>query len=193
MITTKITKPRGRPAKLDREKAAEAAMRLFWQKGYDSVGVAELSEVIGVKPPSLYAAFGNKVGLLREAAALYARRDGRFVADVAPLAASADVLLSGVLKAAAEAYTIDPETRGCLILDGTRNSADVEARTEMWRLRQSTRDYLAAEFARVDADAPEALAEYTLVCMTGLSGSARDGVDRETLLSCAALMAAGRA
>ena len=48
----------------------ETALALFHERGYDAVGVAELSQATGVKPPSLYAAFGSKQGLFERAVAL---------------------------------------------------------------------------------------------------------------------------
>ncbi len=46
------------------DAAIDTAMKLFHARGYDAVGVAELGEELGITPPSFYAAFGSKAGLL---------------------------------------------------------------------------------------------------------------------------------
>jgi AcrR family transcriptional regulator len=67
-----VEKPRpGRPWSFDRDKAVETAIRLFWHHGYEGISVGDLTKKIGVAPPSLYAAFGSKAGLYREAVDRY--------------------------------------------------------------------------------------------------------------------------
>lgn len=48
----------------NRSKLQENALRLFSDRGYDSVGVQEIVEACGVKKPTLYHYFGSKLGLL---------------------------------------------------------------------------------------------------------------------------------
>ncbi|HAO2892184.1 TPA: helix-turn-helix transcriptional regulator, partial [Escherichia coli] len=52
--------PKGRPRAFDRDAALERAMRVFWQKGYDSASMSDLTEAMQINAPSLYAAFGSK-------------------------------------------------------------------------------------------------------------------------------------
>ncbi len=60
-------RPRGRPRSFDREAALEAAMEVFWHKGFDAASLSDLTEAMGINPPSLYAAFGDKEKLYLEA------------------------------------------------------------------------------------------------------------------------------
>ena len=67
---------RGRPREFDRGQALEKAMRLFWSRGYDAISMADLRAELGITQASLYAAFGSKEQLFREAVELYRRTAG---------------------------------------------------------------------------------------------------------------------
>src|SRR5690606_38817303 len=63
VATKNISRPRGRPRRFDPEQAVAIAQQLFHARGYDAVSIAELTEALGINPPSFYAAFGNKASL----------------------------------------------------------------------------------------------------------------------------------
>lgn len=51
-------------------------MRLFWRKGFSATSISDLCEVMEIKPPSLYAAYGNKEALYLQAVEHYAQTLG---------------------------------------------------------------------------------------------------------------------
>jgi AcrR family transcriptional regulator len=66
----------GRPRGFDRDAALEAAMFLFWRKGFAATSMNDLCGTMGVGSPSLYAAFGSKEALYLEAIEHYIRTKG---------------------------------------------------------------------------------------------------------------------
>ena len=71
----------GRPRGFDRDAALEAAMVLFWRKGFATTSMNDLCEAMGVRSPSLYAAFGSKEALYLEAIEHYVQTQGPPVWD----------------------------------------------------------------------------------------------------------------
>src|SRR4051794_32394754 len=69
---------RGRPLSFDREAALDKAMHVFWEKGYEAASIADLTAAMGITPPSLYTAFGDKEHLFLEAIEAYGRGPGAF-------------------------------------------------------------------------------------------------------------------
>jgi AcrR family transcriptional regulator len=61
----------GRPISFDKEAALEAAMLLFWERGYEGTSMADLTQAMGLNPSSIYAAFGNKYALFSLAVKRY--------------------------------------------------------------------------------------------------------------------------
>ena len=62
----------GRPLSFDREAALEKAMLAFWESGYETTSISDLTAAMGVTAPSIYAAFGDKKRLFLEAMRRYA-------------------------------------------------------------------------------------------------------------------------
>jgi AcrR family transcriptional regulator len=62
----------GRPISFDKDAALEAAMLLFWERGYEGTSMADLTQAMGLNPSSIYAAFGDKQELFALVAKRYA-------------------------------------------------------------------------------------------------------------------------
>src|SRR3546814_7402993 len=67
-------KKSGRPLSFDRDTALERAMLVFWRYGYEAASLQELTSAMGITPPSLYAAFGDKEKLFLEAVERYSSK-----------------------------------------------------------------------------------------------------------------------
>jgi AcrR family transcriptional regulator len=61
----------GRPINFDKDAALEAAMLLFWERGYEGTSMTDLTQAMGLSPSSIYAAFGGKHALFALAVKRY--------------------------------------------------------------------------------------------------------------------------
>lgn len=107
----------GRPRSFDTDKALDEAMEVFWRHGYDGASLAMLTKAMGIKPPSLYAAFGSKEGLLKAALDRYAQRRSEHMRFVLAGETAHDVA-ERFLSSIAESHTDPANPPGCLLVQG---------------------------------------------------------------------------
>jgi TetR/AcrR family transcriptional repressor for divergent bdcA len=181
---------RGRPRGFCPDQAAEKAMRLFASRGYDGIGIAELSEELGINPPSLYAAFGSKRGLFERALELYAERFGGDLPKALESEERLEDAISALLAAAADAYTRDREAAGCMVIEGARGGAP-DVCPMLNEAQAAIRHLILERIRRGGAPSPELLCDYVIAVLRGLSASARRGMDRDRLRGVAAIAAQG--
>src|ERR1700754_2733841 len=82
----------GRPREFDAETALDQAMEVFWRHGYEGATIAQLTEAMGINPPSLYACFGNKEGLLKAALDRYTKLRDEWMEEVLAAPSARDVV-----------------------------------------------------------------------------------------------------
>ena len=180
---------RGRPRSFDRAIALEQAMRVFWAKGYAGASMSDLTAAMGIASPSLYAAFGSKEGLYREAIALYVDTQGGqlWQAMEAPTAREAvERLLRGVVQS----FTSGDCPVGCMVMQTAIETGDLspELSTALCEVRATSGDAVAARLRRAVDDgefAPDtdirAIGDFYATIHKGLSLSAKGGATREEL------------
>ncbi|HEU5127670.1 MAG TPA: TetR/AcrR family transcriptional regulator [Glycomyces sp.] len=187
---------RGRPRSFDRDAALERALRVFWEHGYEPASIAALTEAMGVRPASLYAAFGDKRRLFSEAVARYQATYGAFSRAALAEEPTARGAVERMLREFAVNYTDPGHPPGCLVISGAINHGPDSAEVEE-ELREHRRRACAAIANRIregvksgelpeDTDA-DALADYIAVVVRGMSRSAQDGATAEELLKVAEL------
>lgn len=194
VVTKKIGK-RGRPRGFDVDGAIATAMDLFHRRGYDGVGVAELSKEIGITAPSLYSAFGSKRELFERVLQRYVQEKGCWLPAALAEGETLEAAISNLFVQAAENYAANPEKAGCLVMDATRNCTDVGALGMTAGFRQATRQVICDRIKKDDPNLTpsqsDALANYAIVMLVGLSGSARDGMGPDDLRTTAKIAAEG--
>lgn len=106
-----------RPISFDRERILDIALGAFQETGFSNTGIATLVEKMGLKPSSLYGAFGSKEGLFIEVLKRYSSQS---LAQIEQLLGSASSPLAGVkaLIAAVAQDAIACESHpGCLLVN----------------------------------------------------------------------------
>ena len=72
----------GRPKRLDRSHVVDVALCQYWQKGIDSVAMADVARLSGYDRAGIYKEFGGESGLVDEVLAAY---DEEYVAPRWPI------------------------------------------------------------------------------------------------------------
>lgn len=181
---------RGRPRSFDRDAALRRAMELFWEKGYEATSTAELCHRLGIAAPSLYAAFGSKAELFREAAALYARVEGQEIWGALLERCAARQAVEQFLLRSARSFTRAHQPRGCLIVLGALH-ADRDGEAARQDLSRRRRENLEMLKGRLDLAVEERelppntdtarMARFYITVQQGMSIQARDGAGFEDL------------
>jgi AcrR family transcriptional regulator len=192
---------RGRPRAFDRDAALERATCLFWTKGFEATSIADLTQVMGIGAPSLYAAFGSKEALYAEALRHYAETNERHVWAGFRSAATARKAVQSFLMDSAAALTgcVVDIPRGCMV---TLSSVGSEGHTELGELVRSARAVtLERLLTRLDQAVAEgeipastdlhALARFVQTIQAGMSILARDEASRAELEAVADVAMAG--
>ncbi|PXA96089.1 TetR family transcriptional regulator [Nostoc sp. 3335mG] len=189
-MTTNNPRPRGRPRRFDPDGAVATAQALFHARGYDEVSVADVTDALGINPPSFYAAFGSKAGLYARVLDRWSETGAiplaRILRPDRPVAEALAELLEQAARHYAADPAIDPAAAGCMVLEGTR-CADPDARDTALGFSRAAeaviRTYVAARHPE-DADR---LTDFVTTTMTGLSARARSGHGLDQLLATARL------
>lgn len=181
---------RGRPRSFDKDAALARAMDVFWSKGYEGASLSDLTAAMGIASPSLYAAFGSKEELFRQALALYGRTEGAEIWDAVTSASSAYEAVEGFLMQSARVFTRRGRPTGCLVVLSALHATESceTVRRELIRARAQNVEDLAERLAQGVAagELPPtvdvtAVASYYITVQQGMSIQARDGASRETL------------
>jgi TetR/AcrR family transcriptional regulator, copper-responsive repressor len=194
-VVTKPSRARGRPRGFDQEAALERAMKVFWRHGYEATSISELTRAMGINPPSLYAAFGDKERLFLAAVERYSRGIGRTPEAVLDEAPTAREAIGRLLEKAARDFTDRRHPPGCLLIMAAANSSAGSAHVQAalakrrkageakftLRILRGVRD--GELHAGTDAGA---LGKFYYTVFAGMSVQARDGATRKSLLATAA-------
>jgi len=181
---------RGRPLAFERDAALEQAMRLFWNRGYEATSVSDLTEAMGITPPSLYGTFGDKKRLFMEAVNRYQAGPGGFAKNALVEEPTGERAIRRLLMDAIECFTDCRHPWGCMVvlaaINCTTESRDVLNSLAGRRsdLEHAVRDRIAT--ARTVGEIPvntdvDALAGAVTASLYGIALKARDGASRASL------------
>jgi AcrR family transcriptional regulator len=185
----------GRPRAFDTDAALDQAMEVFWRHGYEGATIAQLTEAMGINPPSLYAAFGSKEGLLKAALDRYTEKRNAWMEEVLS-APTAREVAERMLMETADIQTDPTNPPGCLLVQGglACGTGSENVPFELAARRAQTEDQLHERFVRAKAEGdlkatsdPAALARYLSAVSAGMGVMASSGADRDALRQVAAV------
>jgi len=179
----------GRPRAFDPDAALERAMHVFWAKGYEGASLSNLTRVMRINRPSLYAAFGNKEKLFRKVLDRY--MDGPLAYFGKALAApkARDVVEQIFFGAAKMAG--DPRfPSGCLMVQGALavGNAARSVQKEAVGRRAASEVALRRRLQRAKREGdlpknsdPAELARYVMTVLQGMAVQGANGAGRDQL------------
>lgn len=183
---------RGRPRGFDRDVVLAKAAGVFARDGYEGLSVADLAAELGLNHPSLYAAFGPKAALYREALDW---AETRWAKDARRVLATRGVVraVGALLERQVEVFV---EQKGCMLSDAMQTHARdhaLEARHAR-RLRNAMISVVKERLEEAVCDGEldrskdvRLLATYLVTQVHGLSVLARDGAELAMLKSVAGI------
>jgi AcrR family transcriptional regulator len=179
----------GRLRTFDIEKAIDIATELFWKKGYEQTSVADLTEDMGIAPPSFYSAFESKDGLFRKVIHHYTTKYLGFMED-AFRQPTARGVAETMLYGCADVYSDPANPGGCLLMNsslpslettvGVRQELATQRKARRTRLRKRFQEAKASGDLPSDAD-PEELARFVMSIGWGLAVDAQSGASKRDL------------
>lgn len=189
-ISSRSRPQKGRPRAFDRDKALLQALKVFWMRGYAPASIAELCTVMGIVPPSLYAAFGNKAKLFLEAVDYYETTFWDATWERMSTEPDISSAIRDFFQESADILTEPEAPCGCMVVLAAVNvSGDAEEVTAALKaLRQEGRDFLKQRLdtgvlagqLKCDTDT-RALAYALNTVLEGMSLQSHDGMSRDDL------------
>ncbi|WP_088925373.1 TetR/AcrR family transcriptional regulator [Burkholderia multivorans] len=182
----------GRPREFDREMALKRAMHAFWRRGYEGTSMSDLVEAMGIASARIYAAFGSKEELFREAVALYEKGDGSFADRALREEANVCASIERMLRDAIATYTKRGHPHGCMVVSAATNCAAENEGVMDWLAahRHARTHSIAERFKLAEKQGQfmpgtnvKALADFYAAQLHGISVQSRDGVPKERLLA----------
>jgi len=176
----------GRPRSFDEEVALEAAMLLFWMKGYEGATTSDLANTMGINASSMYAAFGSKEELFKRAFIRYCHEHLTFFPKALALPTMCETV-TALLEGTVGLVTKPGYPRGCLMVQGGMATAQpIRAFLSTYRKQGDDALRRRVEMARKQGDLdptldPRDFARYLITLTTGMAVQATNGARKAEL------------
>lgn len=181
----------GRPRAFDVDEALDAAVQVFWRRGFAGASLTELAAAMGVNKPSVYGAFGDKSHLFQAALRRYVERNMGYVTDALERPTARECARS-FLTGNALAVTMPGHPAGCLSVQAVATADDSGEFATLAENRAAVQQLFADRFRRAIADGdlpagedPDELAMFLITLSSGFAVRAADGTPRDSLLAAA--------
>ena len=182
-------KKTGRPRAFVHEGALEAAMRVFWEKGYEGTSIGDLTCAMGINRSSLYTIYGDKDAIFRQVLLRYQEGPAFYLQQALQEPTSRRVIES-LLRGAADLLTNPSNPKGCLVTQAALavGKGAESAKQALTAFRQTSEDALVERFVKAQCTGdlplktdPGDLARYVLTFLAGLGVQGIDGTTKEQI------------
>ncbi len=177
----------GRPREFDTEKALDKALDVFWRNGYEGTSISELTQAMGISPPSLYAAFGNKEKLFHSALDRYAEVRKQVWAELMK-EPTARAMMERLFDRVIEFYATESNPNCCMLVKLSTAECDHVLGEHLRAKRAEAEAMLLERFTKARTDGelpgdiePSDLAGYFMTVLDGISVRAAAGASAEEL------------
>lgn len=181
----------GRPRAFDVDQALDAAVEVFWRRGFAGASLSDLAAAMGVNKPSVYGAFGDKSQLFQAALRRYVERSMGYVTDALERPTARECARAFLIGNAL-AVTMPGRPTGCLSVQAAVTPDDSGEFAVLAENRAAVQQLFAERFRRAIADGdlpagedPDDLAIYLITVSSGFAIRAADGTPQEALLATA--------
>jgi AcrR family transcriptional regulator len=179
----------GRPREFDVTAALDAAMRVFWEKGYEGATLADLSEAMRINRSSIWAAFGTKEDLFKQSFERYINTYQRYLREALAKPTIREVIESS-LRSTVDFLATPGNPKGCLSVHGALATGDDANPIKQWLIQGRKQGLAVArerfEQAKKSGDLspdvdPAALSRYVATIIQGLGVQSASGATKAEL------------
>lgn len=188
----------GRPINYNADEVLEAAMGVFWRKGYETTSLSDLLAAMGLSRSSFYSAYGSKRQLFLNCLERYQNLTAKELNERLALAGSGRAFINETLLWAIDEVVEGIDPRGCLIVNTASEFAQRDGAVAE-RVRRGLEQYRTIFLEAVHRGQAEGeidaqkdallVASYLVTSMSGLRTMVKAGVDLESLRAMAGMVA----
>jgi AcrR family transcriptional regulator len=179
----------GRPRGFDTTAALDAAMRVFWEKGYEGATLNNLTDAMRINRSSMWAAFGNKEELFKQAFDRYLTTYQAYMREALEKPTVREVIET-TLRKTVEFLSTPGNPKGCLSVHGALAVGDEADPVKQWLIQGRKHGEAVArkrfEKAKKSGELgpdedPAALARYVGTLIQGLGVQGASGATKAEL------------
>lgn len=182
-------RPMSRTKNFDELQVLDKAVALFRRQGYQATSPADLVAVLGISRSSLYSTYGDKRALFIKALQRYRAATTAALLAIAGQAKDVKTLIKEIFDLTMNGCLEETMPKGCFLVNSVAELPQQE--TELFAIVNESRADHRQVFVQLlqkgqqsgqltTALEPEALADYMVNCLSGISITAKGGASRET-------------
>ncbi len=189
-IHPELKRRRGRPKCFDEQEALQKAMMLFWKYGYEATAMSDLTKALNLTAPSIYSTFGDKSQLFHACLDYYLKHEACSLDLIFQQAETAKVAIELYLYENLKKLLQQDKPTGCMLVTATMNCSEQHQplQHDLLLKRQQVKEKIyqrlqqGVEDGDLSSDADiQAMTDYYVTVIQGLTMQARDGVAMEQL------------